>query len=310
MQASSALLVPSHLPPQADAGVVQFVLKLRDEVVVPLFGASSAEEFMESLPDLAARGAILRFRWINSLVELPEDQQTTILNTWLQPPAHSLRVELQRLAAQLLGDERSFQLERALAMIFSDTVEFSARLHAKVSNEAMTSRALVHVARLAEVGAAHDVLSIGWMMVLFGDVPRPRPDVIYAAADQLFAETSHRLETMRMALLDANPTRHPVPLTWQVPPGWLDTHRALSLPLWILLGMAFDDPAVRTVAVAVTNDPEDVGLVWLQIRLGVAEDAPDDVRLRLEDRALRAGVLGAMMAKQAVLMLLVQAADV
>lgn len=301
-------LVPSQLPPEADDGVVRFVHQLQMEVVAPLFSAPSEEAFLEILPDLLARGAILRFRWINSVMELPAERQTAIINLWLQPPPQSMRIDMQRRAARLLGEERSFQLERALALTLSDNVEFSTRLHAKVSSEPVTDRSLVHIARLAEVGAVHDILSLGWMMVLFGDVPSPKPELARVAASQLFAATSERLEAMRMALLDMPSHQVTTQSRWVVPDGWLEAHPLLKQPTLILQGLAFDDPAIIAIAVTVTQDPEDATLAWLQIHLTVAGENPDVVRLRLEDRALRAGVLGTMSDDHAMIALLTEAA--
>jgi hypothetical protein len=263
MPSAAHILVPSRLPPEADSASVLFAHELREQVVLPLFGAKSREDFGTEAADLLARGSLLRFRWLASLVALPEAEQEAAARLWLQPPSLLLRAELQQRAARLLGSERSFQLERALALSFTDTVEFSIRIQAQMSQEPFTSAGLVHSAQLAEASAAHDLLCIGWMMELLGDVPPPTVEVAHSAAALLLEETARRLEAMRSALDNAAPSSG-VALP-EIPREWLDSHPSLRLPALLLLGLGLGEPTVKGLELKVVGDPEIPGYRVLRV---------------------------------------------
>ena len=118
--AAAPLLAPSQMPEGAEAWVRDFATKLVDEVARPLFSTESPKELNRRLPDLLTRGAILRFRWLNALSGMPEGEAATLVNEWMRPPPPAALEDLQNRAASLLGEERSFQVRRSLALMFVD----------------------------------------------------------------------------------------------------------------------------------------------------------------------------------------------
>ena len=294
MSATSAqVLVPSTLPADTGEWARAFALRLRDEIAMPLFASRTEEELNERLPDLLVRGATLRFRWLNALSEMPADESQALSTTWMRPPPPALLDELQRRGAGLLGQERSFQVQRALALTFTDAMTGFERVMAKWAGSGRGPRWLVELARLTEAGASHDVMSLAWMALLLGDVAPPNAQVAHAASTALLRCTSDRLRAMQAVIGDEVVVRD-IPLDQvAVPHTWLQDHRGLILPLLTLVGFALDDPSVHAIVLDERPDPEDAGLSLMEIRL-FASGEPDDARLRVEEHALRAGVLGSM----------------
>ncbi|MCB9610833.1 MAG: hypothetical protein H6722_00035 [Sandaracinus sp.] len=293
MSSSTApVLVPSQLPPGAAAWVRSFAERLRDEVAGPLFSATDSTAFAEALPGSLARGAVLRYRWLNSLNDLAVEQARELMDAWMRPPPPGALTELQHLAAGLLGNERSFQVQRALAMTFTDGVEGLEGVLARWSLPRPGPRYLVEIARLTEAAAPQDVLGLAWMAVLLGDVPPPTAEVADAAATALLTLTAQRLSATQGVLRDEVVVRDVPVDDARFRRSWLDAHRSLAVPLLTLVGFALDDEGVAALALVERSDPEDAGMDMVEIRLYGGQD--DEARLRLEERALRAGVLGVM----------------
>ncbi|GDX78541.1 hypothetical protein LBMAG42_03520 [Deltaproteobacteria bacterium] len=270
-----------------------FATHLLDEVARPLFASPDADAFLCRLPDCLARGAILRFRWLNALCEKPVEESSELVNEWMRPPPPAVLGDFQRRAARLLGGERSFQLRRALELMFTDAVEGFQGVVSKWRAPNPGSRWIVEMARITEASASHDVLAIAWMAVLLGDVPAPSHDVANAAATALLELTSVRLAALRAVIGDEIAVPGVVIDDRALPSHWREAHRTLIFPMLMLVGLAFDDPQVRSVTLLAHQDPDDRDLSIVEIRLH-AEGDHEDARLRLEDRATRAGVLGVM----------------
>jgi hypothetical protein len=292
MSAGAAVPVPSQLPDDAGEWVRSFASRVRDEVAVPLFAASGAAQFESELPELLARGAALRFRWLTGLVEMPEDRAAELSNEWTRSPPQSTLSDLQRQTTALLGPERSFQLQRAFALTFTDAFQGHAAVSERL--QALAERSvLAAFGRLAEAAPPHDVLALAWMMVLYGDVPVPTPEVADAGATALLRLTAERLRAMA-ELVGAETTEADLALDQsRLPDLWFRQHPALISPVLVLLGLAFDDPETRGVELHGGSDPEEEGLDIVELRLRVDGD-PDEALDRLEQRALRTGALGVL----------------
>jgi hypothetical protein len=289
---AAPLLVPSQLPEGAEAWARDFATRIVDEVARPLFSATSAKDLERRLPGLLTRGAILRFRWLNALSEMPSEQAAELVNAWIRPPPPSVLQELQDRAAVLLGEERSFKVQRSLALMFVDCPKGADQLFERWSVPDQGARSIADLARLLETTARHDVLALAWLAVLLGDVEAPRPAVADSGASLLLRLAAQRASALRSLLDDRTPPRKLV-LDDRCPRAWRESHRALVLPAIMLIGLAFLDPDVRHIALIATSDPEDEGLSMLEVRVS-ARRAADAVRERLERRALRSGVVGSL----------------
>lgn len=287
------VMVPSQLPADASDWVRSFAARTRDEVAAPLFAMRTATAFEEALPEYLARGAAIRFRWLTSLAEMTDEQATALSNEWMRPPLPSALTELQRRASTLLGAERSFQIQRALSLTFTDAVErFDAVLERWRPSGEPAAR-LVELGRLTETTAPQDVLALAWMMVLYGDVPTPNAEVAEVAASALLELTATRLHVLGNVIRSEVAPRPVAVDDRRLPVAWLSRHPVLVLPMLLLVGLACDDEATVGLDLVVERDPEEDELSILELRLRVRGD-PDEALERLEARALRAGALGVL----------------
>lgn len=290
---SAPLLVPSQLPADAGEWVRSFAARVRDEVAAPLFAAPTAAAYDEALPEYLARGAALRFRWLTSLGEMPDEQATALLNEWMRPPPSSALTDLQRRTSGLLGTERSFQLQRAFALTFTDAVEGWAAVLERWRSLGEATLRLVELGRIAETAAPQEVLALAWMMVLFGDIPTPVGEVADAAASALLRLTAERLHVLE-AVVRSEIGVDPVTINHRrLPPDWLRQHPVLVSPLLTLMGLACDDDAILGLELVASRDPDEDDVSIVELRLQV-QGNPDEALERLETRALRAGALGVL----------------
>lgn len=291
---SASILVPSLLPDDVEEGIRRFACAIRDDVAIPLFSASSSEEFDAMLGECLVIGAIHRCRWIASLAELPSASRAEVENEWLRPPPQAFLQDLQVRAAELLGPERSFQVRRALGLTFSDLVENAPSLVARLQGSIGSLRLFRELTVLYEAVGPHDVLCLAWMMVLFGDAPTPTSDVAHHAASVLLDQTSRRLMANHAVMTDQITASDLVLDDRGTNKEWLEQHIPLMLPMILILGFAADDGSIGRVKIRHHVDPEDEGAAVLEICLVVRKGDPEAALLRLEDRALKAGVLGVL----------------
>lgn len=296
MHAEAAqILIPSRLPADVEESVRIFATRMCAEVATPLFASRDGKTFEREFDDLVLRGALLRFRWLNALTERPSEEASAILDEWLRPPPPTVRMELQRLAAEMLGEERSFQLQRAWGVLFDDFAPVASDLVQRWQRPgAAPWTILVDAARAAEAAAPHEVLALAWMAVLFGDVEQPRPEVADVAAEHLLRQTSQRLTVVQAAARRRARPRLPPVLETGSTGEWLSAHRTLVTPTMLLLGASLDERGVSAVTISTPRDPEDDEISTLRIHLHVAGKDPGVVQGRIERRGLSMGALGVL----------------
>src|SRR5690606_15641092 len=155
------------------------------------------------------------------------------------------------------------------------------------------ARWLVELARVAEVGIPHDVLTLCWVLALAYEEAPPEPEVADVLADALLRATAER--ERRVAEVTCGEVLAPgAALDAEgLDDAWLEAHPALVAPLLVLMGLALDEPATRRVVVEVRPDPEEEGLTLAAVLVQTHED-PDELFDRIEARALRTGALGSL----------------